>query len=83
MFLPSQDKTGEFQETSVGKWFTYKPTQDVWALGHGFTHEVDVLDGVRYASLTKTSIQICVDEGADGTPEVERWKIKNHLEYTR
>lgn len=83
MLRSPEGKTGEFKEASVGNWFTYQDTKDAWALSHGFTHEVDVLDGVRYAKVLKTVAHICVDEDADGKPVIEHWKIKSHTEYEK
>ena len=81
MLRSPEGKTGDFQEASQGHWFTYQPTKDVWALSHGFTHEVDVLDGIRYTRVLKTVAHVCVDE-VDGKPVLESWKLKKHNLYT-
>lgn len=83
MLRSPEGKAGEFKEVSVGNWFTYQDTQEAWALSQGFTHEVDVLDGVRYARVLKTICHVCVDEDADCKPVIEVWKIKNHTEYKK
>lgn len=79
--LSTKTSTGEFTEVSMGKHFTYRPTTNHWALVHGLTHEVDVLDGVRFARVLKTVAHVAVDENADGNPVLEAWKIKQHLVY--
>lgn len=72
------DAIGEFQESTIGKWFTYRKTTNPWALGNGFTHEIDVLDGVRFASILKTRAYIVIDEDENGNPLAELWMIKKN-----
>ena len=72
---------GEFQECDFGKYFTYKETNDAWAISQGCTHEVDVLDGVRFARVLKTVAHVCVDEDAEGKAVFQIWKIKKHIKY--
>ena len=67
---------GEFQEKTFGKYFTYSKTNDSWAIANGCTHEIDVLDGVRFAKVLKTVAHVCVDENL-----FEVWAIKNHIKY--
>lgn len=78
MLRDNQNCTGEFQEKDHGKFFTYRLTKDQWALSKGFTHEVDVLDGIRYAVVKKTVAKVLLDED-----QVESWNIKNHNIYIR
>lgn len=79
----NEENLGEFQEKDYGKYFTYKNTSDEWALSQGFYHEVDVLDGVRYAKVLTTIAHIAIDEDAEGKTVVEIWKIKKHIRYNR
>lgn len=72
---------GEFQECDYGKHFTYRKTDNLWAIEQGFMHEVDVLDGVRFARVLKTVVYVCVDEDAYGKAVFEKWNIKNHSLY--
>lgn len=72
---------GEFQECDFGKHFTYRKTDNLWAIEQGFMHEVDVLDGVRFARVLKTVAYVCVDEDEHGKPVFELWKIKKHVRY--
>ena len=73
---------GDFQESECGKWFSYSPTLNEWALAHGYVHEIHVLDGVRFACVRKTRAKVVVDEAADGSPIVEQWLIKNHSVFS-
>lgn len=70
--------TGEFKEKEHGKYFTYKRTNDPFALQHGLEYEVDVLDGFRYAKVLQTVVYVSVDEDAEGKPVLERWEITQH-----
>lgn len=72
---------GEFQECDHGNYFTYRKTDNLWAIEQGFMHEVDVLDGVRFARVLKTVAYVCTDEDADGKAVFEKWNIKNHSLY--
>lgn len=72
---------GEFQEKTCGKYFTYSKTTDAWAIAKGCTHEIDVLDGVRFAKVLKTVVHVCVDEDENGLFLFEVWAIKNHIKY--
>ena len=38
-------------------------------------------DEVRYARITKTRAYVVVDEGPNGEPIWETWKIRNHVSY--
>ncbi len=69
---------GSFVEVDYGNDFTYKETKDAWALSQGLKHEIDVLDGVRYANVKKTVAYVCVDEDADGNAVLDKWQIKQH-----
>jgi hypothetical protein len=82
-YKPTQNTVGEFRESDVRNWFTYTVTKDSWAIQNGFTHEIDVLDGVRYAIVKKTVAYICVDEAADGSPITEKWNIEKHNVFVR
>lgn len=82
MFTHQKSNAGEFQEVDHGRFFTYRLTNDAWATAAGYTHEIDVLDGVRFARVLKTVVHVCIDEDADGKPVQEIWKIKNHSKYT-
>ena len=81
MFKYNTHNLGEFQEHERGRWFTYRATSNPWALSHGLIHEVDVLDGVRFAVVKKTCAQMCLGEGDSGEPLIERWKFKKHSVY--
>jgi len=81
MLNSNTDNLGEFQERERGRWFTYRATSNTWALAHGLTHEVDVLDGVRFAIVRKTCAQMCLSEGDSGEPLLERWQFKRHSVY--
>ena len=72
---------GEFQEVDHGQYFTYKATNDQWAIDNGYKHEIDVLDGVRYADVKRTVAYVVVDENEVGMPVVEKWFIKRHNVY--
>ena len=76
-----QKNLGEFQEVTHGKYFTYRKTTDMWAIAEGFQHEIDVLDGIRFANVKKTVVHVCVDEDANGVAIVEKWNIKRHNIY--
>ena len=44
-------------------------------------HEVDVLDGVRFARVLKTVAYVCVDEDEYSKAVFQIWKIKKHNKY--
>lgn len=75
--------TGEFQECECGNYFTYRKTTNLWAIEHGYMHEIDVLDGVRFARVLKTVAYVCTDEDAAGKPVFQIWKIKKHNIYSK
>lgn len=81
MITSNKENIGEFQEADIGCYFTYRRTDDFWALQHGFLYEIDVLDGVRYANVKKTVAHVCTDEDAEGKPVVDKWKIKHHIKF--
>jgi hypothetical protein len=71
---------GEFQEKTCGKWFTYRSTDNPWALSNGLNFEIDVLDGVRFAKVKKTVVHVCVNEGDSGEPIIELWQLNKHYQ---
>lgn len=80
---------GEFQECDFGNYFTYRKTDNLWAIEQGFMHEIDVGSGgignggVRFARVLKTVAYVCVDEDAEGKAVFEIWKIKKHNRYNQ
>lgn len=86
MWTSNSRNLGEIQETSTGNWFTYRATENEWAIAHGFTHEIDVgeapSNNVRFASIRKTRMKVVVDESFDGSPVVETWILKKSIPYT-
>jgi hypothetical protein len=79
MFITHADNMGEFKNEN-NKFYSYRKTTDEWALSHNFTHEIDVLDGVRFGVVKKSVALICVNEDENG-PIVEKWKLKLNLVY--
>jgi hypothetical protein len=75
---------GEFQECDYGNYFTYRKTDNLWAIEQGYMHEIDVGDcQVRFARVLKTVAYVCTDEDASGKAIFEIWKIKKHNLYTK
>lgn len=74
---------GEFVEKEHGKSFTYKKTNDAWAKKHNLPHEIDVHDGVRYGHVKGTVAHVATDENPDGTPKIEKWKLKKHSKWMK
>jgi hypothetical protein len=72
---------GSFQEKEHGKHFTYKKTNDAWAKKHNLPHEIDVQDGVRYGHVKGTVAHVATDENPNGTPKIEKWKLKKHNKW--
>ena len=83
---------GTFTHATTGKRFDYRMSDDDYGKKHGLPHEIHV--GAPSASgfghpnaetrpgLVKGTVCIIgVDEGADGKPVVEKWKIKQHIIY--
>ena len=73
---------GEFMNENKN-WYTYAPNTNPWAIEHGLTHEIDVLDGKRSAIVKKTVVIVAVDENGDGTPVIEKWKLNKHNIFKR
>jgi hypothetical protein len=81
MITENHSNQGEFQEKSNGKYFSYRKTTDAWAIANGCTHEIDVLDGVRFAKVLKTVVHVCLDEDESGKALFQVWQIKRHFQY--
>ena len=76
MYTFNPKNLGEIQEREYGKWFTFRNTVDEWAKKNRLPHEIDVLDGVRYAKVLKTVAYVAVDEAPDGRAVIEKWTLK-------
>ena len=72
---------GEFREVEVGNYFTYRKTDNPWAISQGLEFEIDVLDGVRFANVKKTVAYVCIDEDEHGNAVMDKWFIKNHHKH--
>ena len=83
MYRSNSKNIGEFTEQDYGHCFTYRATEDTWALKHGLTHEVDVGYDTRFAKVTKSRCYMALDEASDGSPVLETWKIRKHVEYVK
>lgn len=83
MLSMHESNLGDFQECDYGNYFTYRFTDNPWALLNGLMHEIDVGDGVRFARVLKTVVHLCIDEDIDGKAVIEKWQIKNHNNYVR
>jgi hypothetical protein len=83
MWTENAKNVGEFQEKDHHRHFTYRPTTDAWALQNNLTHEIDVLDGFRFARILKTVAYVAVDEAADGSPVIEKWSLAYNNVYQR
>lgn len=73
---------GEFVEVDHGCNFTYRGITDNDYNPYKLPHMVDVLDGIRFATVKKTVAYVCVDEDAQGKPVMEKWVIKKHRIYS-
>lgn len=73
-------KSGSFVEVDIGHTFTYRKTTDQWAIRNGLYYEVDVGYDTRFAKITKSRCYMALEEGSDGKPVLEVWKIRNRKE---
>ena len=81
MYKYSKDNLGEFVEKDYGKTFTYR--KNTGYNPYNLEHEVDVLDGYRYATVKKTRAYVVVDEDTEGNPVFETWVLKKHTVYEK
>ena len=77
---------GRFVEKEVGNYFEYSLNDDDFDFCKEFAHKVWVGglvndQGYRYANVKKTVAYVCVDEDEYGQPVVEKWDIKQNVEY--
>ena len=84
MYVLTPETLGSFVEKDYGCDFTYKPTEDKWALSHGMIHEIYVDTGgvTRFGLVKKTVCLVVIDEQS-GNPVIEHWKIKQHIEFRK
>jgi len=78
---------GRFVEKEVGNYFEYSVNDDDFDFCKEFAHKIWVGglvndQGYRYANVKKTVAYICVDEDEFGLPVLEKWDIKQNVEYT-
>jgi hypothetical protein len=73
--------SGEFYLPETGRYFTFRPTENSWARHHELIHEIDVLDGVRFAIVRKGLAYVAIDEDSNGYPVLERWNITKRKTY--
>ena len=81
MYISKSNNLGYFQEKEYSKEFTYRSTEDSWAVSQGLTHEIDVLDGIRYGIVRKTVAYICTSEHDCGIV-LEKWELRKNISFT-
>jgi len=77
---------GRFVEKERGNYFEYSLNDDPFNFCEDFPHKIWVGglvndQGYRYGIVKKTVAYVCVDEDEFGLPVLERWDIKNNVEY--
>lgn len=95
-FYTYAEKTiGRFIEKDTGNYFEYSLNDEMTLAppAHGgknmnFPHIVWVggkgvagMSGYRYAKVGKTVVHIITDEDENGWAVVQKWQIKNNVEY--
>lgn len=81
-----KDNIGYFVEKEHKHEFTYRLTNDPWALAFGFKHECDVgynPQEVRFCTVKKTRVIMCYDEDYRGEPMVETWVITKNVVFVK
>jgi len=73
--------SGEFYVPETRRYFTFKPTNNAWAISHDLIHEIDVLDGVRFGIVRKGVAYVAIDENEYGAPVLDRWTITKRITY--
>ena len=82
---PENTNTMEFAfiEKEHGNYFPVRKTTDPYALEHGLTHELVCCNGLwtdreytRFCKPLKTVCYVATDENPDGSPKLEKWKIR-------
>ncbi len=84
----TKDPIGRFVEKDFGKTFEYSDNDEPMNVMEDFPHKVWVASGqiggdsgFRYAHVKKTVAYIVTDEDEFGLPVIEKWHIKNKVEY--
>ena len=72
---PFASDAGRFYVPETRRWFTFRPTDNAWALQHDLIHAIDVLDGVRFGVVRKGVAYVATDEDQYGNPVLDRWTI--------
>jgi len=72
---PFAGDAGRFYLPETRRWFTFRPTDNAWALQHDLIHAIDVLDGVRFGVVRKGIAYVATDEDQYGNPVLDRWTI--------
>jgi len=82
MYRLDQPTLGYFVEREYKMEFTYRLTEDEWAVSKGYTHEVDVMDGTRFARVKKTvAYVLCDGEGWYEDPKEQKWFLSKNVEF--
>lgn len=81
MFRHNPKNIGYFVEKDHKNEFTYRLTNDAWAIEHGLLHEMDVgfCGESRFCNVKKTVVYVCVNEDNTGNPVVEKWNITKNV----
>jgi len=84
MYRLDQPTLGNFVEKECKMEFTYRLTTDEWALSKGYTHEIDVLDGTRFARVKLTvAYVLCDGDSYYDDPEEQKWLLTKNVRLNK
>jgi hypothetical protein len=71
---------GEFRLCDASGVFEYsdRPAGDRGGVWAEYPQRIFTADGDRAARVGKTVAYVVIDEAADGSPVVEKWKLRGH-----
>ena len=84
MYRQHDNNIGYFVEKEHKHEFTYRLTNNPWALAFGFKHECNVgynPQEIRFCNVKKTRVDMCYDEDERGEPMVETWVITKNVVF--
>jgi hypothetical protein len=76
-------KAGHFTLIENGKTFYVEQSKNAWAISHGLEYDLLLQNGEerRACKLLKTVAYVAVDENTDGSPKLEKWRIRGCSTY--
>jgi len=81
MYRQNEENIGSFIEKEFKNEYTYRLTQDEWAIQQGYKHEIDVgytTEDLRFGNVKKTVAYVLSSDGVE-----QKWLLAKNTVFVK